>query len=60
MDSNHAVAATQPTSLMQRRIPADDNRPAWAKPQAAWPFRVIDPQSHRPGSPAQTAPGWRT
>lgn len=35
-----------------------EDRPAWAKPQASWPFRVIDPQVHRPGQPAQPTASW--
>ncbi len=42
-----------------RDASAQDLRPAWAKPQPAWPFRVIDPQAHRPGAPA-AAPAWST
>lgn len=35
-----------------------EERPAWAKPQTSWPFRVIDPQVHRPGQPAQPTSSW--
>lgn len=52
-----ATAHSLPSVVVQRRLPAQDNRPAWARPQPSWPFRVIDPQAHRPGAPAQ-APGW--
>lgn len=35
-----------------------EDRPAWARPQTPWPFRVIDPQQHRPGQPAKAAQSW--
>jgi hypothetical protein len=51
-------AAPAPHGFEQSRARTNEGRPAWARPQPSWPFRVIDPRSHTLGAPAQPAPGW--
>ncbi len=56
--ASYSGAATS-NILSQRQSPWE-NRPAWAQPQTSWPFRVIDPQSHRigGGETTQQQPAW--